>query len=118
MLLLLFLLVFQVKSIKYESYEDISFEELEKNPELKSKIFMELIGAQKDECLPSLSETKEILKEKYGLEIEESKITNNLRFIAGKCNPVILVPGMLSVQLDLKLIVIIYKKKKKIFIER
>ena len=113
MLLLLFLLVFQVKSIKYESYEDISFEELEKNPELKSKIFMELIGAQKDECLPSLSETKEILKEKYGLEIEESKITNNLRFIAGKCNPVILVPGMLSVRTRFKIDCDNLQKKEK-----
>ena len=103
MLLLLFLFVFQVKSIKYESYEDISLEELEKNPELKTKIFMDLIGAEKDECLPSLDDTIEILKEKYGIEIEKSKITDNLRFIAGKCNPVILVPGMLSVRTRYKI---------------
>ena len=103
MLLLLFLFLFQVKSIKYESYEDISLEELEKNPELKTKIFMDLIGAEKDECLPSLDDTIKVLKEKYGIEIEKDKITDNLRFIAGKCNPVILVPGMLSVRTRFKI---------------
>ena len=103
MLFLLFLLVFQVKSIKCESYEDIGLEDLKKNPKLKSKIFMDLIGAEKDECLPSVIDTIEILKEKYGIEIEKSKVTDNLRFIAGKCNPVILVPGMLSVRTRFKI---------------
>lgn len=97
------LFIIQVNSLNYESIDDIDLNELEKNPELKSKIFMNLIGAEKDECLASEKDTIDIMKEKYGIEIENSQVTKNLRFIAGKCNPVILVPGILSVRLRFKI---------------
>ena len=98
MIFLFFLFVLQTKSLKFESYENIDFDEIEKNPELKNEIFMNLVGAEKDECLPSVEETIYIMKKKYGKEIDKTQVTKNLRFIAGKCNPVILVPGMLSVR--------------------
>lgn len=101
--LLVFFIFLQINSLKIESLEDIDLNELEKNPELKSKIFMNLVGADENECLPSKEDTKKIMKEKYGIEIELSQITQNLRFIAGKCNPVILVPGILSVRLRYKI---------------
>jgi hypothetical protein len=101
--LLVFFIFLQINSLKIESLEDIDLNKLEKNPELKSKIFMNLVGADENECLPSKEDTKKIMKEKYGIEIELSQITKNLRFIAGKCNPVILVPGILSVRLRYKI---------------
>ena len=97
-LLVLFILL-QINSIKIESFDEIDPKDLEKNPELKSKIFMNLVGAEENECLPSEEDTIKILNKKYGIEIELSQVTKNLRFIAGNCNPIILVPGILSVRL-------------------
>ena len=103
MKILLVLSMLMVNSLKYQSFDDIDFDEIEKNPELKKQIFMNLVGAKENECLPSPSDTIKILKEKYDIEIEESQVNKNLRFIAGKCNPVILVPGILSVRLRFKI---------------
>ena len=33
------------------------------------------------------------------IEIDKKDVTNNLRFIVGHCNPIILVPGIFSVKL-------------------
>ena len=71
--------------------------------ENRQKNFRDLVGDEKDECLPSESETIKIFSEKYNIDIKNKKITKNLRFIAGNCNPVILVPGILSVALRAKI---------------
>ena len=71
--------------------------------ENRQKNFRDLVGDEKDECLPSESETIKIFSEKYNIDIKNKKITTNLRFIAGNCNPVILVPGILSVALRAKI---------------
>ena len=71
--------------------------------EKKQKIFRDLVGAEEDECLPSEIDTIKIFKEKYDIDLGNKKITKNLRFIAGNCNPVILVPGILSVALRAKI---------------
>ena len=47
-----------------------------------------------NECLVSESEAYQILKEKYNIDADYVKIDQNLRFILGKCNPVIYVPGL------------------------
>ena len=51
----------------------------------------------KDKCLIDKKEAKKILKYKY--KINNLKIDNNLRFKLGKCNPVLLVPGLFATKL-------------------
>ena len=50
-----------------------------------------------DDCLLSIKEAKEILKSQYG--INNKKPDENLRFILGKCSPVLLVPGLYATKL-------------------
>ena len=45
----------------------------------------------------SKSDAKEILKTKYG--ITNNSPDKNLRFILGKCNPVLLIPGIYASKL-------------------
>ena len=71
--------------------------------EKKQKIFRDLVGGEEDECLPSETDTIKIFKEKYNIDLANKKITKNFRFIAGNCNPVILIPGILSVALRAKI---------------
>ena len=54
-----------------------------------------------NECLLSKEETAEIIKNKTGIEVNET--SDEARFIFGKCNPIILVPGMLSTKLQVKI---------------
>ena len=63
------------------------------------KQFLQHIGINEESCLPSVKNTLNILAEKYDIHINEKDVTNNLRFIVGNCNPVILVPGIFSVKL-------------------
>ena len=81
-------LITLVNSKEFEDY-------IEKNEEddtiLKDSIF------SGDECLVSKSDAKTLLKEKYG--ITNSSPDNNLRFILGKCNPVVLIPGIYASKL-------------------
>ena len=51
-----------------------------------------------NECLVSQKEAKKIIKEKYGLT-EDKDIDENVRFILGKCNPVLFVPGIYATRL-------------------
>ena len=52
-----------------------------------------------DDCLVSISEARTILKEKYNLNPDYINIDNNIRFILGKCNPIIYVPGLYASRL-------------------
>ena len=47
-----------------------------------------------NDCLVSESEARIILKEKYNINPDYLDIDQNIRFILGKCNPVIYVPGL------------------------
>ena len=53
----------------------------------------EKLGDSND-CLISESEARIILKEKYNINPDYIDIDQNIRFILGKCNPVIYVPGL------------------------
>ena len=53
-----------------------------------------------EECLPSKKDSKKILLEDYGISLDEDP-DNNLRFIIGKCNPVLFVPGIYATKLML-----------------
>ena len=54
-----------------------------------------------NECLLSKEETAEIIKNKTGKEFND--VSDEARFIFGKCNPIILVPGMLSTKLQVRI---------------
>lgn len=71
-----------------------SMEQGEDEPNLKT-----LFG--KDECLLSSDDAKTILKQQYG--INSSFPDRNLRFIIGKCNPVLLIPGIYATKLMVEL---------------
>lgn len=47
-----------------------------------------------NECLVSESEAYDILKNKYNLDPDYITIDQNIRFILGKCNPILYVPGL------------------------
>ena len=49
-----------------------------------------------DECLVDKSTAKNLLKIKYGIT---SAVDKKLRFILGKCNPVLLIPGLFATKL-------------------
>ena len=65
-----------------------------------SKIYIEQRQNQNDGCLLNKKTSIEILKSKYG--INNKNPDNNLRFILGKCNPVLLVPGVYSTKLKVE----------------
>ena len=95
--LLLFLLLFTINTQKSgnSNLKDINIT----NQKMQKKEFLYLVGAKENECLPSVENTVNILKEKYGITVEKNKVNKNMRFIAGNCNPVILIPGLFSVRL-------------------
>ena len=78
-----------------ENNEDINFED-----DINKATFSEL-NDEPSSCLLSKEETKEIIKNKLG--IEDDNPSDEARFIFGKCNPIILVPGMLSTKLQIKI---------------
>ena len=53
-----------------------------------------------DECLVSKDEAKKILKEKYDISFSGTPDVN-LRFILGKCNPILFLPGIYATRLML-----------------
>ena len=55
-----------------------------------------------DECLLSKYKTKNVLKKIYSST--DISVDQNLRFILGKCNPVLLVPGIYATELMQRLI--------------
>ena len=78
--------------VNSKEFEDFVVEKEEEELNLKSIPFF---GG--DECLLSKSDAKEILKTKYG--VTNNSPDKNLRFILGKCNPVLLIPGIYASKL-------------------
>ena len=54
---------------------------------------------ESNDCLISEDEAKIILKEKYNINPDYIDIDQNIRFILGKCNPVISVPALFASRL-------------------
>ena len=52
-----------------------------------------------NDCLVSEQEAFQILKEKYNLDPDYINIDQNVRFIFGKCNPVLYIPGLYASRL-------------------
>lgn len=77
---------FQEFSAQYEEDEDL---------DLQFSLF------NGDECLMPSKEAKNILKSTYGKSI--SSPTKELRFILGKCNPVLMIPGIYASKLLVEL---------------
>ena len=71
------------------------------------KVYNEQRDISTEDCLLDKERAIEILKSKY--DIDNKNPDDNLRFILGKCNPVLLVPGIyatkLKVELDCKQII-------------
>ena len=92
------------KSLSYEELMDLTnspeFQSLIEEQEIEDiNLKMSLFGG--DECLVSEKEAKQILSEKYG--ITEDSPDENMRFILGKCNPVLMVPGIYGTKLVVEL---------------
>ena len=80
-----------INSPEFEDYlEDKEFEDLQ----LKGLF-------SGDECLMPKDEAVKVLKQSYG--VSNSNPDENLRFILGKCNPVLLVPGIYATKLVVEL---------------
>ena len=76
-------------------FRDIDLQEiLEENERQKN-----LSSVDTDGCLVTKSEAYKILKEKYNLNPDYINIDDNIRFILGKCNPIIYVPGLYASRL-------------------
>ena len=78
--------------VNSKEFEDFVVEKEEEELNLKSIPFF---GG--DECLVSKSDAKEILKTNY--DVINKSPDKNLRFILGKCNPVLLIPGIYAAKL-------------------
>ena len=89
-------------------YTFILFSEEKKLKKIENKVKkVKKVKKEKKEknelCLVSPSEAKSILLEKYNIVKEEKDIDVNLRFILGKCSPIILVPGIFSTRLKIEI---------------
>ena len=65
-----------------------------------SKIYTEQRQNGDDGCLVNKKTSIEILKNKYGIDIKNPD--KNLRFILGKCSPVLLIPGVYATKLKVE----------------
>ena len=111
LLFLIYLLLFLTSSIHTLEQKDIitnvkdlinlvntkEFEEFSSQYEEDEDINLELSLFEGDECLVTKKDAKENLKSKYNT-INNSP-NENLRFILGKCNPVLLIPGIYASKL-------------------
>ena len=111
----LLLLIFfnSVASIQESNYDDYihSFEELQdlmntprfaEYMEERERDEVELQGLfSGEECLMPKSDAINTLKNSYG--VSNSNPDDNLRFILGKCNPVLLIPGIYATKLVVEL---------------
>ena len=79
---------------KYEVYNNI--EDIKKEKIRKEKVTNE----DTDSCLVSENEAKRMLQEQG---MSDVTVDNRTRYILGNCNPVILVPGMLSTKLQIRI---------------
>lgn len=79
------------------SKEFQSFQEYENNDDIS----LQLSLFEGDECLIPSKEAEKTLSDNYG--ITDSSPDENLRFILGKCNPVLLIPGIYGTKLMVEL---------------
>lgn len=86
-----------------EEFENIKPDELKKDENYEySGIDEPLLGSSESEsCLVSEEETTKILEKKY--DIYGKEVKEEIRFIVGKCHPVLLIPGMLSTKLQVRI---------------
>ena len=82
--------IFLINSTKQSFFRNITLQEILKEQKAQEKFSSETT----DTCLVSKSEAYQILKEKYNLNPDYINIDENIRFILGKCNPIIYVPGL------------------------
>ena len=64
-----------------------------------NKNINDIFGENTNDCLISESEVKSILKEKYNINPEFIDIDENIRFILGKCHPIIHIPPLFASRL-------------------
>ena len=96
------------KKFKYEEYhikseDDYLEPEDESDLKFEYKSFAQTDDSDdniKDTCLLSEEETKKKLKD---AGIKDPVITDDVRFIYGNCNPVLMIPGMLSTKLQVRI---------------
>ena len=83
-------------------FEEIQPEEYKEN-DLEENIDDDIIlgSSETESCLLSEQETTRLLKEKYDITNNQPK--EDIRFIMGKCHPVVLIPGMLSTKLQVRI---------------
>jgi len=79
----------------------INYEQKLKTNKKKKLNLQSEVNEDTGSCLLSKEDTKKIISKNFGQEIDEP--SDELRFIFGKCNPIILVPGMLSTKLEIKI---------------
>ena len=65
-----------------------------------SQVYLEQRNIEDQNCLLSKYEAIEMLKEKYG--IDNPNPDDNMRFILGKCNPLLLISGLYSTKLKVE----------------
>ena len=92
------------KIFKYKTYH-IKSEDDDQEPEeeLEYESFAQTDDSDdniKDTCLLSEEETKKKLE---AAGIKDPVITDDVRFIYGNCNPVLMIPGMLSTKLQVRI---------------
>ena len=93
------------------SYDDIDFSSINfTQPDNETKVIEELEEFAKqfikedngifdtNECLVSKKEAKQILKEKYKIELKKDPDVN-VRYILGKCSPVVFISGIYATRL-------------------
>ena len=92
------------KSMSYEELIELvnskdfqSFQEYENNDDIN----LQLSLFDGDECLIPSKEAEKILYDSYG--VTDSSPDENIRFILGKCNPVLLIPGIYGTKLVVEL---------------
>ena len=90
-LCLIFCFIISLNCIQYEEYD---YEEFKKEHNFNSTDYT-------DQCLPSDKEMEEFFS-KNQIDFK-GKLDKNIRFIAGKCNPIVLIPGIYSTKLNVKI---------------
>ena len=89
-IILIYLSVFQFINGHFFKSEKI---EIDLKEMLREQIKQEQLGDTND-CLVSKEEARTILQEKYNLNPDYINIDENIRFILGKCYPILYLPGL------------------------
>ena len=86
-ILVFLFLIISISCLQYEEFDELN------------STFEDILSSS--ECLATKKETEEFIKNNninY-----KGTIDNNIKFIAGKCNPIILVPGIYSTRLKVRI---------------